>query len=489
MKKERCKVSYTPVTDSLSEEGVQTDNELELATESLGVFSQLHQFGLKKRHGYFIRHILFVVLIWPLLGVPSLYFFCGNRLSAFFCGGKDVLYEFLKRQDINWRGLRLYIACQLIRQHKLESVLIRVLVVDDTIKHRRGRHVSATSSHFDHTLSKNVMGQQVLEMGLATEKGYVPLDAQIYVSEKQVQEGKTDFRDKRSAVAKDYQTAKKDNKNKMFRDMFKRIIRKGISFTHVAADSWFGNKENIKSVLENKQHAVFRMKKGNLKFRINGRDLCLVEIHCLVRRRMKRIKVSNYRTCPLNVQLNLSTKPTEEEWTDVKLLFSAPINQRNKDQWAVFLSTDLQMSAQKILEIYALRWGIEVYFKEIKQHLGFLKEQSGDYAVHYASIHLCAIRYLLIVDRMMASGAAFGKIRSRITGQLEMLTFARLLWELFKALIYGALDSLKKIIPDQTIEWIKNKINLTVSEFLDQALQLDQDYLNAEKKALALGAL
>ncbi|NQY63357.1 MAG: hypothetical protein HRT38_06415 [Alteromonadaceae bacterium] len=29
-----------------------------------------------------------------------------------------------------------------------------------------------------------------------------------------------------------------------------------------------------------------------------------------------------------------------------------------------------------MLEIYALRWGIEVYFKEVKQKLGFFKEQS-----------------------------------------------------------------------------------------------------------------
>jgi hypothetical protein len=96
------------------------------------------------------------------------------------------------------------------------------------------------------------------------------------------------------------------------------------------------------------------------------------------------------------------------------------------------------LSATEILEIYALLWGIEVYFKEIKQHLGFLKEQSGDSAVHYVSILLCAIRYMFIANRMMTSGTAFGKMRNRITGQLEMLTFARLLWELFKALIYGA---------------------------------------------------
>ena len=29
-----------------------------------------------------------------------------------------------------------------------------------------------------------------------------------------------------------------------------------------------------------------------------------------------------------------------------------------------------------------MRWAIEVYFKEVKQHLGFLKEQSNHYAAY-----------------------------------------------------------------------------------------------------------
>jgi IS4 transposase len=48
-----------------------------------------------------------------------------------------------------------------------------------------------------------------------------------------------------------------------------------------------------------------------------------------------------------------------------------------------------------VLEIYALRWAVEVYFKEAKQHLGFLKEQSIHYAAYIASIHLVAIRFCM----------------------------------------------------------------------------------------------
>jgi IS4 transposase len=66
-----------------------------------------------------------------------------------------------------------------------------------------------------------------------------------------------------------------------------------------------------------------------------------------------------------------------------------------------------------MLEIYALRWGIEVYFKEAKQHLGFLKEQTATFASHTASIHLCAIRYLMLMHNKLAGHESrIGDIRS-----------------------------------------------------------------------------
>jgi len=51
-----------------------------------------------------------------------------------------------------------------------------------------------------------------------------------------------------------------------------------------------------------------------------------------------------------------------------------------------------------------MRWAIEVYFKEAKQHLGFLKEQSNHYAAYVASIHLTAIRFCLLVIAKQTQG-------------------------------------------------------------------------------------
>ncbi len=481
-------LSWTPFTDNLMKACSIVDNELEKSIEALNLFSKAHLFGLSKKKGFSLQQVLFSTLIWPLLNVNSLNFFCGSRLSAFITGGKDVLYDFLKRQSINWRGFRIHAAKQFYKVHNLDKEPVRAAVFDDTIKHRRGKKVSATSSHFDHTLGKHVMGQQIMEMGLATPKGYIPVDSQIYIGEKKVQSGKKQLADYRSTVGKDHSTAKYQNKNQILRSMLKRAVNSGFRFTHVIADSWFGNKDNIKAVLSAGLTGLFRMKRGKLLYHLNGNRYTATELYALVKRRLKRQKGTNYRTYTLNVYLDLSQDKSTPDLHPVKLLFSSSSRQQNEN-WVLFLSTDTTLSAQKIFEIYALRWGIEVYFKEAKQHFGLLKEQTGDYAVHYASIHLCAIRYLLVAHGMLESGESFGIIRDRITHRLELLTFARLLWELFKALIYGVLNALKSKISPSIIETIKKQITVSITEFLENALQLDEAYVANELKAENLGLL
>jgi len=114
---------------------------------------------------------------------------------------------------------------------------------------------------------------------------------------------------------------------------------------------------------------------------------------------------ARFKTASLVVSLNLATEPSQPpRWVEVRLVFSAPVRARSTDTWGVFLCTDVKLSDAKILEVYALRWSIEVYFKEIKQHLGFLKEQSGRYQLAYASVHLAAMRYLLLFEAMLRAG-------------------------------------------------------------------------------------
>ena len=74
------------------------------------------------------------------------------------------------------------------------------------------------------------------------------------------------------------------------------------------------------------------------------------------------------------------------------------------------------MEPGHILEIYALRWGIEVSFKESKCHLGLLKEQTNSFASHIASTHLAAIRFCMLIYAKQEGGWFNGK-RSKKSGR------------------------------------------------------------------------
>jgi len=151
-----------------------------------------------------------------------------------------------------------------------------------------------------------------------------------------------------------------------------------------------------------------------------------------------------------------------------------------KHDWAVFLTTDVTLEPPRILEIYALRWAIEVYFKEAKQHLGFLKEQSNHYAAYIASIHLTAIRFCFLLSAKQEQGACgISEIGRALSTNVTRIDFAARLWQVFRALITGALDELKNLL-GESITIIMNSIELHIQRFFVQALQLDPQTMRLE---------
>ncbi len=68
----------------------------------------------------------------------------------------------------------------------------------------------------------------------------------------------------------------------------------------------------------------------------------------------------------------------------------------SRKDWALFLSKDDQLSAEKLLQISSKRWRVEVYFKGAKLNLGFLSEQTRSFASFVAPVLLCAVRHLIL---------------------------------------------------------------------------------------------
>ncbi|MCK5191919.1 MAG: hypothetical protein KAR12_17915 [Methylococcales bacterium] len=144
------------------------------------------------------------------------------------------------------------------------------------------------------------------------------------------------------------------------------------------------------------------------------------------------------------------------------------------------MCTDTELTATEILEIYAMRWAIEVYFKEAKQHLGLLKEQSNHYAAYIASIHLTAIRFCLLVIAKQTQGCEnITQIRQSLCSNSTNISFAAKLWKVFRAIITGALDKLKTILGD-AVTMVLETIETHIQCFFVQVLQLDPKTLRLE---------
>jgi len=487
--------SYSPLADALSQPRTFADTELAEGLQRHSLAGLLSAALSRKRRadGEPLPNVLCALLVWPLLKAKSLHCFC-CELCQFLAGQVSVLYDFLGREDINWRGVAAELARRVYRGNDLGAHCQCAFVVDDTSQARAGRKVQGTSCYFDHTEGRTRKGHQVLHLGLAGEKGFLPLEAQVVMGEKGRVEKPQDkpFKDQRSAAARDMRRAGKQSKHSLFRDMLRRAVRSGFRAAYVLGDAWFGCKENIACCLELNLAALFQMKRSLLTYRYRGRASTVYQLYGLVQRRMRPAKRrARFKTASLVVSLNLETDNAQPaRWVEVRLVFSAPVRAASADTWVVFLCTDVKLSDARILEVYALRWSIEVYFKEIKQNLGFFKEQSGRYELAYASVHLAALRYLLLIEAMLRAGQlSYGEIRDRESGRLQTLTYATLLWQLFRALIEGALEGLVRDLGRRVIKKVLAAIDQTVEGFLNQALQISPEQVAVQLKAEELGYL
>ena len=72
--------------------------------------SLIHKAGFRKRRGSDIIEAVFLLLLWRWVNVSSICVFASKAIGVFSHARKDVLYDTLKREDINWREFNLQVA-------------------------------------------------------------------------------------------------------------------------------------------------------------------------------------------------------------------------------------------------------------------------------------------------------------------------------------------------------------------------------------------
>ncbi len=171
--------------------------------------------------------------------------------------------------------------------------------------------------------------------------------------------------------------------------MLKRAIRNGFVPDYVLTDSWFFCYTFLKAVvgIGRNVHLVSMAKIGLAKYTLLPGGATLNPHQILTKHERKSAKTSRkYKSKYLQFQATYQGERVK--------IFLVKFGRNNT--WRMLVTTDLNMSFTKLMEVYKIRWAIEVFFKECKQNLLLGKCQSNDFDAQIAETTLCLIRYILL---------------------------------------------------------------------------------------------
>lgn len=122
---------------------------------------------------------------------------------------------------------------------------------------------------------------------------------------------------------------------------------------------------------------------------VNNRTILAKGIYRILTKKCGKAKVIGSMICDM-----IYKHDNIEEIVKVKIVF---LRHRKTGDWIPILSTNIKWTESEIIEVYGLRWGIEVFHRDVKQFFNIQTGcQSTDFDALYAYITIAYIQYSFI---------------------------------------------------------------------------------------------
>jgi len=420
----------------------------------LGFNKIKRKFSWCKKAGFSFENLISKLLVFPLIGIKTINgLVTGKNMELDICG-KDSYYRILANQKINWRSF----LAQFVKQYLIKDELFtpsedatKCLIFDDTDLRKTGKTIEGISKIFNHASSTYYFGFKLLVDGYWNGSVFIPIDFSLHRESKKSKYGLTLKQRKNqkktprlstTSAAKRYKELNK-KKTDILVQMFSRAVKRKITVGYILMDTWFtsiGLFKKLKRICSSTH--IIGMYKYNSKIEIEGK--------------LKTFKqLKNQKTKPKRCRkFNYYYHKYIAEIDGLKVAIF--ISKRGKNgKWHTLITTDTTMKFVKVIEVYSVRWSIEVFFKEAKQLFGLGKSQSTNFDVQIAQITITMTQYLLtsIRYRMEAYETIGGLFRDLKQDYVENKLNIRIL-----AVISLILSVLENLVDSIDIELITSNV-------------------------------
>ena len=365
------------------QEAIRLHNKIDTFFDNFTIGTLLNKSGIRKTRGISPVTLLKAIFILPFEGNNFFRGIVSDNRQEF---KKDAAYELLKGPRYNWRKLLLFLAVRIVCVLGLltDKDRKKVLIIDDSTYDRsHSKFVELLARVYDHSDKRYLRGFKMLTVGWSDGASFLPLDFVLLSSEKEKNrlQGITKDIDRRTCGYRRRKEAM-TKATEQLDPMVRRVLAAGVDADYILMDSWFAFPSVIQTLHQHRPVICMLKDMPNNLYRHQNVHMRLGEIYRRVKKKAGKAKIL--------ASVLVETKAG----LPVKIVF---VRHRQKRGWLAILSTEIELSAEEVVQIYGKRWDIEVFFKMTKHYLKLEKEvQLRDYDGLIGHATIVMLRYLFL---------------------------------------------------------------------------------------------
>ena len=365
------------------QEAIRLHNKIDTFFDNFTIGTLLNKSGIRKMRGISPVTLLKAIFILPFEGNNFFRGIVSDNRQEF---KKDAAYELLKGPRYNWRKLLLFLAVRIVCVLGLltDKDRKKVLIIDDSTYDRsHSKFVELLARVYDHSDKRYLRGFKMLTVGWSDGASFLPLDFVLLSSEKEKNrlQGITKDIDRRTCGYRRRKEAM-TKATEQLDPMVRRVLAAGVDADYILMDSWFAFPSVIQTLHQHRPVICMLKDMPNNLYRHQNVHMRLGEIYRRIKKKAGKAKIL--------ASVLVETKAG----LPVKIVF---VRHRQKRGWLAILSTEIELSAEEVVQIYGKRWDIEVFFKMTKHYLKLEKEvQLRDYDGLIGHATIVMLRYLFL---------------------------------------------------------------------------------------------